>query len=583
MRATMLGLSGICLLAMSMPARADDLKKLEGSWEGLLKVTEAIELRLVLRVETRPDEAPKVVMDSPDQGAKDIPTDSATYDPKTEAVAIELKIIGGSFSGKRNDAGTELVGVWKQSGMSWPITLKKTDIKPLPTDVWEGTLMLPNDIKLRVVFRVTNNPDGSIRATMDSPDQGANGIKVDEAIRKDGKIQFVLKAIQGEYSGTINKEATEASGEWKQGGASFPLNLKKVPNATEARRPQEPRFPYPYKTEEVVYENKEAGIKLAATLTVPQGDGPFPAVVLITGSGPQDRDESLMGHRPFLVLADALTRRGIAVLRADDRGVGKSTGEFARATSIDFAGDVEAGVAYLKTRHEIQPKAIGLVGHSEGGLIAPIVATRTSDVAYIVLMAGTGLTGAEILEMQSGLILQAMGGSESAVEGQKLAIRKLAAIAVSEPDPARSRDAMKLAVQSIRDALPESERKPLEVGQLDSRLDQFTSPWFRYFLSYDPRSTLKKVRCPVLAINGEKDLQVPPKENLAEIEKALKAGGNTSYTIRELPGLNHLFQACKTGTPSEYGSIEETLNPAALVLMGDWILETAKRTGEGGR
>lgn len=581
MRAALLGLAVGFVAVLGGPSRADDLAKLEGSWEGLLKVNPTMELRLVFRVEAKPGESPTAVMDSPDQGAKGIPAESATFDAKTGAVSVELKKIGGKFEGKRNEAGDELIGEWKQSGMTWPLTLKKTDGKALPVELWEGTLTLPNDIRLRLVFHLTTNADGTIRATMDSPDQAANGVKVDEVVRKDGSLKIVMKAILGEYQGKLNEAGTEATGDWKQAGASFPLTLKKVEKTTEVRRSQVPKPPFPYKTEEVAYDNKEAGAKLAGTLSLPEGDGPFPAVLLITGSGPQDRDETLMGHKPFLVLADALTRRGIAVLRVDDRGVGKSTGDFGKATSEDFAGDALASVAYLKTRPEINPKTIGLIGHSEGGLIAPMVATRTPDVAFIVLMAGTGLTGAEILEMQSGLILKAMGSTDAIVDRQRETIRKLTGIVAAEPDAAKSREAMKKAIEALRAALPEEERKLIEGSQGDARLDQFNSPWFRYFLTYDPRPTLRKVRCPVLAINGEKDLQVPPKENLAEIEKALKAGGNSSYEIHELPGLNHLFQQSRTGAPAEYGSIEETLNPAALTLMADWVLKTARQIEAG--
>lgn len=582
MRALAFGMAAGLVVLLGGPSRADDLAKLEGSWEGLLKVNDTVELRLIFRVEARPGEGAKVTMESPDQGAKGIPVDAATFDATTGAVAFGIKPINGRFEGKRNQAGDELTGTWKQAGMSWPLALTKTDGQARPAELWEGTLKLPNDIRLRLLFHLTTQDDGGYRATMDSPDQGANGIKVDEAVKKDGSLKFTLKAIQGEFTGKLNPDGTEAAGEWKQLGVNYPLTLKKVEKATEVRRPQNPKPPFPYRTEEIAYGNTAAkGVKLAGTLSTPKGPGPFPAVLLITGSGPQDRNESLLGHSPFLVLADALTRRGIAVLRVDDRGVGKSTGDFATATSDDFAGDALAGVAYLKSRSEIDPKAIGLVGHSEGGLIAPMVATRSPDVAFIVLMAGTGLTGAEILEMQAGLISKAMGATEETAARQSEAIRKLAAIVVAEPDAEKSREAMKQAIEKMIAALPESERKAMEGGSADSQLKQFSSPWFRYFLGYDPRPTLRKVRCPVLAINGEKDLQVPPRENLAEIEKALKTGGNTAYEIHELPGLNHLFQESKTGAPSEYGSIEETINPAALKLMADWILKTSGRAEAG--
>jgi pimeloyl-ACP methyl ester carboxylesterase len=308
----------------------------------------------------------------------------------------------------------------------------------------------------------------------------------------------------------------------------------------------------------VAYENELAGIQLAATLTIPPGQGPFRAVVLITGSGPQDRDESLAGHRPFLVLSDYLTRRGIAVLRADDRGVGKSGGKFAAATTADFATDTEAGVAYLKTQPEIDPKKIGLVGHSEGGIIAPMVAARDSDVAFIVMMAGAGVPGDQILAEQSLLISEAGGKSRPEAEKNAAREREILTLVKQEKDNAALRE--KLAALIPR-------------AQVDTQLGQIASPWFRYFIAYDPATALRKVACPVLAINGEKDLQVPPRQNLPAIRKALEAAGNKDFEIAELPGLNHLFQTAKTGSPAEYAQIEETISPVALEKIAAWILK----------
>jgi pimeloyl-ACP methyl ester carboxylesterase len=322
----------------------------------------------------------------------------------------------------------------------------------------------------------------------------------------------------------------------------------------------------------VVYDNPAAGNRLAGTLTLPRTAAPHPAVLLITGSGQQDRNEALLGHKPFLVLADYLTRRGIAVLRVDDRGVGGSTGEVAKATSADFATDVRAGVAYLKQRKDIDARRVGLIGHSEGGMIAPMVAAGSKDVAFIVLMAGTGVPGEEILYEQSALILKANGASEAAIARNRAAQEKMYAIAKTEKDDA-------VAARKVREILRQLAASPVtgtaakgEDAAAEAQVKMILSPWFRYFLAFDPRPTLRKVRCPVLAINGEKDLQVPPKANLPAIRAALKAGGNRDHTEKELPGLNHLFQACKTGSPTEYSQIEETFNPAALQAMGDWIV-----------
>jgi pimeloyl-ACP methyl ester carboxylesterase len=301
-------------------------------------------------------------------------------------------------------------------------------------------------------------------------------------------------------------------------------------------------------------------------------------MILISGSGAQDRDETIFQHRPFLVLADTLTRRGVAVLRVDDRGVGGSTGSTSRSTSEDFAGDVLAGIAFLKSRPEIDTQKIGLAGHSEGGLIAPMVAARSNDVAFIVLLAGTGLPGDEVMYAQGRLISKVMGADEKALDKERDIQKQLFEIVKTEPNHDKMAMRLREAIKTMWSKLSEEERKA--VGDADSFVQSqarmVESPWFRFFLTFDPRPTLAMVRCPVLALNGEKDLQVPPKVNLAEIEKALKKGGNARVTVKELPGLNHLFQTCKTGSVTEYGAIEETIAPVALKTIADWVVEQVK-------
>jgi pimeloyl-ACP methyl ester carboxylesterase len=330
----------------------------------------------------------------------------------------------------------------------------------------------------------------------------------------------------------------------------------------ELKRPQNPVKPYPYHDEDVSYENKAQNITLAATLTIPQGKGPFRGVVLITGSGPQDRDESLLGHKPFLVLSDYLTRHGIAVLRADDRGVGKSTGIFAKGTTADFATDAEAGVAYLKTRPEIDPHRIGLVGHSEGGVIAPMVAARNKDVAFIVMMAGTGVPGDQILPAQGEAIEIAMGKSPEQAAKNAANEKEMLRLVETEKDDAILQKELK---EKMAGEVPEA--------QIGLQISQITSVWFRYFLTYDPATALRKVTCPVLAINGSLDKQVLPSQNLPAIRKALADAGNQHAEVDELPGLNHLFQTAKTGSPTEYSTIEETMSPVALDKTATWILK----------
>jgi len=440
--------------------------------------------------------------------------------------------------------------------------------------IWQGKLKVPGT-ELRIVFKISKNPDGTLTATLDSPDQGVTGIPVEEVIFEDNTLRLEVKSAGAVFEGKVSEDFLVIEGEWKQSGGVFPLTVKRVDKAIEILRPQVPKKPYPYTEEEVAYENKEAGITLAGTLTLPPGKGPSPAVLLISGSGPQDRNETIYNHHPFLVLADYLTRQGIAVLRVDDRGVGESTGDFSQATSVDFASDVLAGIEYLKTRKEINPEQIGLIGHSEGGLIAPMVAVKSPDVAFIILMAGTGLTGEEILYLQGALISRAMGVSEEDIAKNRQFNEKIFSLIKEEKDKKTIEE--KLRQMFMEDWAELNEEEKSRIGDpevfLEAQLKSLLSPWLKFFLTYDPKPTLNKVKCPVLAINGEKDLQVPPKENLSAIEEALKVGGNQNYTIKELPGLNHLFQTAQTGLPAEYAKIEETISPVALKIISDWILE----------
>lgn len=442
---------------------------------------------------------------------------------------------------------------------------------------WEGVLDV-SGTKLRLVFNIHEDSSGNFISTMDSPDQGAIGINVDNITLKNDKIILRIISINGTYEGNICKERKSIEGMWKQGNHSFPLNLKKTEKKITFKRPQEPKKPYPYIVKDISFKNKSAGITLAGTLTLPTSGKPFPAVILITGSGPQDRDETVFNHRPFLILADYLSRKGIAVLRFDDRGVGKSTGDFSKATSAEFATDVVSGMEYLKKRKDIDPNKIGLLGHSEGGFIAPMIAAKNKDVAFIVLMAGSGLPGNEILNLQSRLIAKASGVSEKDIEESMTINNKIYTVIKTENDSVKTCNDIKAILNDYIDELNDEEKK--EIGDKDKFIEKqiaaIVSPWFRYFVKYDPRPALKKVKCPVLAINGEKDLQVPPKENLKAIRTALKEGENSDFTIKELKNLNHLFQSSKTGSPSEYINIEETISPVALKVVGDWIIKRVR-------
>lgn len=301
--------------------------------------------------------------------------------------------------------------------------------------------------------------------------------------------------------------------------------------------------------------------------------------MLIAGSGPNTRDEVVFGHKVFLVLADYLTRRGIIVLRSDKRGIGKSKGKYDEATSADFADDALAGVEYLKTQKEVDPRMIGLVGHSEGGVVAPMVAAQSKDVAFIVLMAGTGVSGEQILYRQGMDILKAMGTDDKGLAKQRSIQEKMFSVLKQEKDRGALEKKLNEVIAQEIAKLSDEEKKEAESQKpaLEKQVKSLLSPWMRYFLTFDPQGTLGLVQCPVLAINGGKDVQVAADINLPAIEKALRAGGNPDVTVKELPNLNHLFQTSKSGAVSEYGQIEETISPTALTLMGDWIESRAGR------
>lgn len=455
----------------------------------------------------------------------------------------------------------------------WPPAQAQETASKSIEGIWQGALSV-SGIQLRLVVKIHKHPDSTLTGTMDSIDQGAKNIPIDQVTFKDNVLHLELKSIGGVYEGKRNRAGTAFVGEWQQSGNSLPLTLTHSDKAPEVRRPQEPQKPYPYDEEEVTFENSAAGVKLAGTLTKPKTGGPFPAVVLIAGSGPNNRNEDVLGHKVFLVLADYLTRHDIAVLRYDKRGIGASTGSYLKATTADFAADALAAVEYLKGRKEIAPDQIGLIGHSEGGVIAPIVAAESRDVAFVVLMAGTGLPGEQILYLQGALIAQAEGASVQDVTRQKHLQEQMFAVIKQEKDPAVAEKKLEAIEARAIAQLPPAQKKAAEsqMKQAQAGTKNLLTPWFRYFLTYDPKTALRKVHCPILVLNGSKDLQVPPKENLPAIKEALDQAGNKDVTIKELTGLNHLFQTCKTGSPLEYSKIEETMSPVALQTISDWIL-----------
>ncbi|HEY9054317.1 MAG TPA: alpha/beta fold hydrolase [Rectinemataceae bacterium] len=463
---------------------------------------------------------------------------------------------------------------------------------------WIGTLQA-GGARLRIVFRVTSG-EGGFTAVMDSPDQGAKGIPVSSASLEGSAIVFDLKNIGGRYEGTLDAAGGKIAGFWKQGGLRFPLDLVKQAQSTPdaptsaaaqlagSRRPQEPQPPFPYETREVKVKaggssasGGTGGFELAGTLCLPRGDGPFPSALLVTGSGQQDRDETIVGHKPFLVLADYLARRGIASLRLDDRGAGDSGGDFGSATTHDFAEDAASAIAFLRAQRELDPRRTGIIGHSEGGIVASMVAAKDPDLAFAVLLAGPGLPGEQILYLQNAAIARASGVGEQTIAGANATNARLYAIALSSSSPEDKRTAI---IKIYKDMAPAgAPQKVLDALEAEGERSaaQLLSPWFRSFLILDPYPYLKQARMPLLALIGSKDLQVPADENLAAIGAALAEAGNPRSAALRLDGLNHLFQTADTGLPEEYGAIEETISPTALETIGLWldgILEAVPRS-----
>lgn len=442
---------------------------------------------------------------------------------------------------------------------------------------WLGTVDV-SSIKMRLALKVSKSAEGSFAAKFDSVDQGVNNLDIDTITLQNKSVRFEAKQYGLSYEGTLNEKGDEIAGQIKQGAGTIPLVFKRIIEVPKLGRAQDPQKPYPYNEEEVSYENKKDKVKLAGTLTLPRTKGQHAAVILITGSGAQDRNETVAGHRPFLVLADYLTRRGIVVLRVDDRSIGGSDSGSRTDTSENYAEDVLAGIEYLKSRKEVDPKQIGLIGHSEGGMIAPMVAVRSKDLAFIVLMAGLGQTGEDVIYTQTRLMQKAEGASDNIMEQTVNTLKSINAILKDETDSKLAEARIREMLDKQKSEMNEEERKTFATVEatINAQIQMYVSAWFRYFIAYDPRPTLEKVKAPVLALNGENDLQVSAKENLTLIAAALKTGKNKDYTIKSFPKLNHLFQTSQTGVLSEYGTIEETIAPQVLEMISNWILARNK-------
>lgn len=444
--------------------------------------------------------------------------------------------------------------------------------------IWLGVLATPDGRELRIVVEVFEKADGTVAAVMGSPDQGRMGIPFDEFTFTDGTMRCGLGAAGLVIEGQASADRATIDATLTQRGTPQPLLLKAVDELPgPPPRPQTPRRPFPYREEAVVFENSADGVKLSGTLTLPSSTRPAAAALLVAGSGPNTRNGTGMGH--FLLLADYLTRHGVAVLRYDKRGVMRSAGDYGKATTEDFAADALAGVRYLRDREEIDSRQVGIIGHSEGGIIAAMVGARTSDVAFIVSLGGSGLNGHDLMVLQDCSEARANGATPEEIPVIRDWVRRFYAMARSGESPEMVKKKLVGAyvdmTEAERRALHVENRVPKRGNTLDP--DIASSAWFREFLELDPARFFKQVECPVLALVGSKDVQVPPRENLEAIAAALRSGGNRRHTVRELPGLNHLFQTARTGSTTEYGDLEEIVAPEALITVTYWIMQQTGR------
>ena len=561
-----------CLVSLLLWSPALFAQDAGEAWEGTLDAG-IMKLRLKLDIKQQDDGVWSGKVISIDQGNAEIPLDSITR--QDGSVEFSAKQMGITFKGATNELG-EIVGKFKQGGQSFPLTFRKAEPSKPTTHIqtWNG-IMKAGGKEFDFQFRVFEDEDRKMTAKLDSYTERVFGLACEVSHDEDGSVTVDIPITKARYVGKFSDDMQMIKGKWNQSGGSFDLTLTRVPlNRTREPkaqpRPQTPKKPFPYKSKEVSFENREAGITLAGTLTLPKKAN-APVAVMITGSGPQDRDETILGHKPFAVIADHLTRNGVAVLRSDERGVGDSTGEFAGATSKDLATDIEAAIDFLKTRPEVDPSKIILIGHSEGGLLAPMIASRRSDVAGVVLMAPPGVNGEKVVINQSRRIAEKSGVSEEELDEQEQILNiAFKLLHETEGTPDRFLDKFKVEIAAVSgDDEEASELEPQELAAMQ----QLNTPWFRFFAMYEPVPALKKTKCSVLVMIGDKDLQVDPDLNLPPIKKALQDAGNEDVTVERMANLNHLFQQCKTGAPGEYATIEETINPDALNLISTWIGE----------
>ncbi|MCB1057512.1 MAG: alpha/beta fold hydrolase [Acidobacteria bacterium] len=590
---------GVVLLGLGLPrvAGAAPAVDASGRWEGAIELPQNQQLQVFVSLEHGDTWTGSI--DIPAQGAKALPLGNVVIEPPR--VHFQIAGVPGAptFDGRLSEDGSMIAGPFTQSGQKLHFSLRRSTAspelpagKPVPAAPvqgipgeglvgdWFGALDL-GQIQLRLSLEVESRQDGGLAATFTSIDQGMTSFAADKASLEDRAVKVSVEKIGASFEGTLNADGSAIDGTWSQGGRSMPLTFTRTSAPFELKRPQNPAPPFPYTSRDVSFRNQGAGIDLAGTVIRPAGEGPFPAVVFVTGSGAQDRDEALMGHRPFLVIADALARHGIASLRYDDRGAGKSGGDHMGSTVADFASDAVAAVDFLAQQPDIDPQAIGILGHSEGGLTGPWAATLDDKIHFLVLLAPPGEPLDQLLQRQGADLLRLNGVDEALIaKAQAEQAKGLALILDDSLSTDELTEKLRARIESERGTFTDEERAQLGLNEAaaEQSLQVGTSPWFRSLLRQDPAKYFEKTEIPVLALFGGKDVQVSPEVNARLVRAALEKAGNRDFEIQVLPGLNHLFQHATTGAVAEYGTIEETISPEALAIIDTWIGE---RFGHG--
>jgi len=543
---------------------------LEGDWTGVLELGET-ELQLVLHLSKDAAGGWHAKLDSLNQAVYGIEASKVTREEDT--LRFEVASVGAKFQGKIQPDRRSIRGLWEQGGMGLPLKFEKraasaaaraaANAVSKAEGTWQGAIEVAN-MRMRIAMHVSHDDKGRLLASLDSLDQGIQGIPASKVAEKEGELSFEIPAFAAEYRGTLSASRNELAGTWTQNNSVSKLDFRRSDQPLDLRRPQNPVKPYPYGVEDASFPAGDSQATLAGTLTIPPGNGPFAAAVLI-GEGPADRDATTAGHKPFLVLADLLTRKGMVVLRYDKRGTAQSTGNSERATMEDLTGDAAAALTYLKARKEVDPKRAGMIGLGEGGILALRVAARVDDLDWLMLLAAPATRGEQTLLRQSELMARTSGLPEEQIERSQQ-FDRTAYAAVREEKTASALEA-RLHALIAKSGLNAS----VPPAALADQVRLMTTPWFRDYLDFDPVPVLEKIKCPVLALNGDRDLQVDADQTVPLLRQAYEKSGNKDFTVMEIDGVNHLFQKAQSGSPALYGAIEETMAPEVQKAISEWV------------